>query len=111
MASLGLAKEAHEPRLPLFDRHARRLRLGGGRLGVRRIDAQLLEMRVAILSEQPEQLGAAEAAAEQGEVDFGLDKAIRVLGATRPVYLDADLLILQALTDAFFVLVRVPSTT
>jgi len=50
-------------------------------------------------------------AAEQGEVDFGLDKAIRVLGATRPVYLDADLLILQALTDAFFVLVRVPSTT
>ena len=36
-------------------------------------------------------------------VDFDADKAIRVLEVTRPVYVDNDVLILRALTDAFFV--------
>ena len=44
-------------------------------------------------------------AAAQGKdvVDFDADKAIRVLEVTRPVYVDNDVLILRALTDAFFV--------
>lgn len=45
-------------------------------------------------------------AAEQGEVDFGQDKAIRVMGNTKPVYLDDQVLVLRALTDAFFVLLK-----
>uniref|UniRef100_A0A7S0LP74 Plastid lipid-associated protein/fibrillin conserved domain-containing protein n=1 Tax=Coccolithus braarudii TaxID=221442 RepID=A0A7S0LP74_9EUKA len=45
-------------------------------------------------------------AAERGEVDFEQDKAIRVLGATRPTYLDGSVLVLRALTDAVFVMTR-----
>lgn len=41
--------------------------------------------------------------AEGSDVDFERDKATRVLGCTRPVFLDAELLVLRALTGAVFV--------
>jgi hypothetical protein len=41
---------------------------------------------------------------QNDEVDFDQDKAVRVLGATKPTFLDRELLVLRALNGAVFVL-------